>query len=77
MACKIIDVHRSDRGGRYSDPACNPNGFQHQGRILGFQDPHFLLHKRYYEAHKTWTMPDEAGFEAPQGMLGADEFFGR
>jgi len=60
-----------------SNPISNPAGFQHQGKVLDPQDPHFLLHKRYYDIRKTWTLPAEAGFEAHQGKVEADEFFGR
>lgn len=41
------------------DPAQNPRGCKYQGRILSADDPHYLLHLKYYKAHNTWVLPDE------------------
>ncbi|MBQ7501559.1 hypothetical protein IJT93_02425 [bacterium] len=44
---------------RLQNPIYNPKGCKYQGRILSKTEDHYRLHLDYYNAHGTWTLPDE------------------
>lgn len=57
-----VNLIKYIRGRSYQkmqDPALNPKGCAWQGKVLDKEDPHYLLHVKYYQKHNTWQMPDD------------------